>query len=159
MNPKSVLQILFSSRFIVAYVFAAAISWSSYFSPYMFCILFTVYDIIGYEAVRDKLDLTLLHSYRIIQTAFQLALVLLAYACYGLFPALGFLLLWWFGLCDYLYYAIGRYETKGVIWDWLWWTPAGLCKIKITTAALQIQIIIAIWLYAIIMTLHLSGII
>jgi len=95
--------------------------------------LFTVFDIVGFYHVLTKktgvldsiakLDILV---YRGVQTLFQVGLIYVLYAFVNIEAAIGFTLLWWFGLCDLLYYVFSKQEyTKFKTMPWLWWTPLG----------------------------------
>jgi len=90
-----------------------------------------VYD--GVKFVKPK-NVRLI-AYRIIQNMFMASLLANLYYISGglwLCPAL-FLLLWWFGVCDFLFYVFNRQVKAMLEWEdmpWLWWTPGGIvCKI------------------------------
>lgn len=115
-------------------------------------LLFTVYDINGYEGVEGteewmrspqasqwfraylSIDTTaawsilyrrLLCSYRVIQTKFQLLLIAFIATVFDIRVAAAWLVAWWFGGEDILYYLVGRYELPSW-WLWLSWTPFGI---------------------------------
>lgn len=93
-------------------------------------LCFTVFDIIGYyliltkkETVKTKTGALVL--YRILQGAFQFAIAYFLYI-YDLIFAITFMLSWWFGLCDLLYYVLRGVIPKFDDMFWLWWTPYGI---------------------------------
>jgi hypothetical protein len=68
-------------------------------------------------------------SYRFIQTVFQATLTMILYLKSGPIEAMCFNLMWWFGLCDLLYYFLLRQKfIHYTNMYWLWWTPAGMLK-------------------------------
>jgi hypothetical protein len=94
-------------------------------------ILFTSFDVIGYESVAHSTDRENLVRYRIIQTGFQWTLFLLLgmITHWNLWTTIGFFYLWWWGLCDVLFYILlGRLHemTRYGNMSWLWWTPFGI---------------------------------
>jgi len=68
-------------------------------------------------------------AYRIIQTLFQIQLGVLLYFLGGLYVSLAFVLGWWVGGADLIYYLCTwqKYWTWGPVY-WTWWTPWGLLK-------------------------------
>ena len=94
-------------------------------------IIFTAFDVFGYEAVAHSTDRDNLVRYRIIQTVFQwtIFLVLGLLTNWNVWTTLGFIYLWWMGVCDVLFYILlGRLHemTKYGNMFWLWWTPIGI---------------------------------
>jgi len=94
------------------------------------CVVnFATFDILGFSMAR-KVD-KFVTVYRVLQVGYQLML------CHYLFSethewswVLGFLWLWWWGVCDMLYYFIGDAMSPKALWNagnfyWLWWTPYG----------------------------------
>jgi hypothetical protein len=68
-------------------------------------------------------------SYRFIQVGFQVLLSLVLYSFSGVLGPILFNIMWWFGLCDMLYYIL--LKQKFIQFEdmfWLWWTPAGVLK-------------------------------
>jgi len=96
--------------------------------------LFTAFDIVGFYHILTKktgvlTDVPILNEriYRGIQTLFQAGLIYALYAFVNIEAAIGFTLLWWFGLCDLVYYIFSKQpfmEFKTM--PWLWWTPLGI---------------------------------
>lgn len=66
----------------------------------------------------------MLPAYRIIQAMFLVALAALITAAYGWQPGVAFVVLWWTGNQDLLYY-FGLGEPLPGAWTWLGWTPLG----------------------------------
>lgn len=104
-------------------------------------IFFSAFDAIGYfhlfwggnqkEPVPQKHHR--LVSYRFLQTSVQFLITAFLYSIAGIESAITFNLLWWFGVCDLLYYGLLKqnFFEYGEMF-WLWWTPAGfLNKIRI----------------------------
>lgn len=99
--------------------------------PILLCSLlaFASFDAIGYQTVR-KIGGDNLIGYRICQTAFQWMVSILATSLSGglLWVGVGYTLLWWIGVCDWLYYILRKeygYIEFGDMF-WLWWTPQGI---------------------------------
>lgn len=100
-------------------------------------LLFSSMDAIGYfhlvwggdQSVPANNQESRLISYRFIQTVFQALITIILYMQTGLTYALAFNAMWWFGLCDMLYYIL--LKQKFIQYQdmfWLWWTPAGILK-------------------------------
>jgi len=94
-------------------------------------VLFGAMDAIGYYRVgeffgenrpQDKLV-----YYRILQTVFQHLITAVLFIAFGWQIAGLYLLMWWFGVADIVYYIILRqsYLQYGSMF-WLWWTPLGI---------------------------------
>jgi hypothetical protein len=69
--------------------------------------------------------------YRIGQTSVQLLTIILLGVITGwnAWVVLGFIYLWWMGVCDVLFYILlGRLRAMVEYGDmfWLWWTPVGM---------------------------------
>ena len=102
-------------------------------------LFFSVFDYVGYNliAVNNK---DLFH-YRILQVSIQIVLSVVLFLLSPI-SAVCFLLLWWFWLCDWMYYFIdytllklfnigfekgtGFNHVKSEGCNWAWWTPYGL---------------------------------
>lgn|SRR5574343_300941 len=96
--------------------------WSSIF-------LFSGFDYVVFkkvfrESVTNNEGLV---SYRIVQSTLQYFLGYLLYSNFGFQPTLWFFMLWWFGLCDQLYYLLGleKFWEYGE-YTWVSWTPIGV---------------------------------
>lgn len=99
-------------------------------------ITFTWFDVIGYsDIVRGVYELkrTPLVVYRIIQTIVQWSIFIYVFL-YSPYIAILYIMSWWFGLCDHLYYVINDKERDWYFSDshinmpWLWWTSFGMLK-------------------------------
>ena len=94
-------------------------------------IIFTAFDVFGYASVENSKDRDNLVRYRIIQTVFQwtIFLVLGLLTHWNLWTTIGFIYLWWMGVCDVLFYVLlGKLKDMlgyGNMY-WLWWTPMGI---------------------------------
>ncbi len=94
-------------------------------------IIFTAFDVFGYASVENSKDRDNLVRYRIIQTVFQWTIFLLLglLTHWNLWTTLGFIYLWWMGVCDVLFYVLlGKLKDMlgyGNMY-WLWWTPMGI---------------------------------
>ena len=94
-------------------------------------LLFTSFDVVGYDSVALSPDRMNLVRYRVIQTCFQWTVFVLVglITDWNLWTCVGYILIWWMGVCDVLFYVlIGKlgqmltYENM----PWLWWTPLGI---------------------------------
>ena len=108
-------------------------------------LLFTVYDIYGYESIKDKNDLKSVQGYRITQNMFFILLLILTANIYGFKAVISFFVLHRFGVCDFLYYLIGHYRIEGE-YTWLTWTPLLMVRkliniIRRKTATAEMNII------------------
>jgi hypothetical protein len=120
--------------------------------------LFSSMDAIGYfhlvwggdQSVPANNQEARLISYRFIQTVFQAMITVILYTQVGIKYALAFNTMWWFGLCDMLYYVLLKQEfIKYQDMFWLWWTPAGILKSlglleKVSGVTMVIQSIIGL---------------
>ena len=92
-------------------------------------LVFAFYDAVGYFVVttRGGKDAPgqAVAGYRVIQTLFQVTLAALLATVGGGRCAGAFVLIWWFGACDLLYYVLLRQAVPATL-TWIWWTPAGL---------------------------------
>jgi hypothetical protein len=94
-------------------------------------ILFTAFDVFGYGSVEQSTDRENLVRYRIIQTGFQWTLFLLLgiITHWNTWVTIGYIYLWWMGVCDMLFYVLlgklGDMLNYGNMY-WLWWTPIGI---------------------------------
>lgn len=91
---------------------------------------FGSYDVLGFTiAKKADSDVTV---YRVLQVVYQAMLCHLLWSSHDSLPAvLAFVWLWWWGVCDLLYYLIGNWNDyqfllTGKNFYWLWWTPYGL---------------------------------
>lgn len=100
-------------------------------------LLFSSIDAVGFfhllwggdQFVKANNQHQRLVSYRFVQTAFQTTLSALMFSAFGWQLTAAFVLVWWFGLCDVIYYFLIR-QNFFVFTDiyWIWWTPIGLLK-------------------------------
>jgi len=102
----------------------------SIYMAFGFILIFNYFDLLGYGGIMHKiksvnLDLYLntLQYYRIIQTLFEITLLILI-AQYNLMIMVYAVILHIFGLQDILYYIIGGYKFP-TGWTWMYWTPIG----------------------------------
>ena len=100
---------------------------------------FAQFDVIGYsEIVRKKynLDKNALYIYRVIQTIVQWSIAIYVWQFYP-YVAILYILSWWFGVCDHLYYVLNDDERDWYFSDdtvdmpWLWWTSFGMLDSKL----------------------------
>lgn len=100
-------------------------------------LLFSSMDAIGYfhlvwggdQSVPANNQDSRLISYRFIQTVFQALISAILYLNGGISYVLAFNIMWWFGVCDMLYYLLLKQDfTRYDDMFWLWWTPAGILK-------------------------------
>lgn len=97
-------------------------------------LLFSSFDVIGYYYILtnkqtrsySKKNIPLV-IYRILQTIFQV-LIILALIFFGqVIPALLFIFCWWLGTCDWLYYILTKQPyLKLENMFWLWWSLPGI---------------------------------
>jgi hypothetical protein len=136
---------------ILGFAFSGRWGWMAIASM---ILTYVIFDLIGHEAVpEDENHVKLikpLQSYRILQFMFSIALIVNMTVLYSVFLMIKVIVLWWFGLCDLLYYLIGRYPLKkndgtSIEWDWMGWTPWGIIKRKrkyLTSREIVIQAIL-----------------
>lgn len=99
------------------------------------CLIFSIFDYIGFNYSRDK-NLT---TYRVVQYIVQIALTYFVWTIFSWQSAIAWLLLWWTFLCDFMYYGIAWLVNPSGTWEgrsqllqslngvsWAWWTPYGL---------------------------------
>ena len=94
-------------------------------------ISFTAFDSIGWESVAHSEDRMNVVRYRIDQTTYQYIIAALATAVSGglVWVTIGYILLWWIGLCDVLFYYLLKKEADLYSYGnmpWVWWTPLGI---------------------------------
>jgi hypothetical protein len=92
---------------------------------------FTAFDAIGYESVAHSENRMDLVRYRICQTTYQWFLAIFASSLSnGLFwVVFGYIILWWIGLCDVIFYYLLKKEKDLYSYGnmpWVWWTPLGM---------------------------------
>ena len=93
--------------------------------------LFSAWDSIGYESVARSDNRENMIRYRICQTSVQLIIIILlgGITHWNTWVVLGFIYLWWMGVCDVLFYALLNRLQVMVAYgnmSWLWWTPLGI---------------------------------
>lgn len=94
-------------------------------------ILFTSFDVIGYESVAHSDRRENLIRYRIGQSTIQwLVFILMGLLTHwNLWVLGGYVYLWWMGVCDVLFYVLLGKEDELISYadmSWLWWTPLGM---------------------------------
>lgn len=93
--------------------------------------LFSAWDVIGYESVAKSDRRENMVRYRIGQTSVQLLTIILlgVITHWNAWVVLGFIYLWWMGVCDVLFYIL-LHRLRDMIeygdMFWLWWTPVGM---------------------------------
>lgn len=99
----------------------------------LLCALFTftAFDAIGYESVAHSDDRMNLVRYRICQTTYQYVIAFFASVLSGglVWVVAGYMLLWWIGLCDILFYYLLKKQNDLYSYGnmpWVWWTPLGM---------------------------------
>lgn len=106
-------------------------------------VLFASFDAIGYYRLkvhRSPLGSTDIRPYyRTLQAVFQHILTAFLLFLFGWKFAVIYVVAWWFGICDILYYVILRqnYFSYGPMF-WLWWTPIGIVSKLFKTDVLPI---------------------
>jgi hypothetical protein len=93
-------------------------------------VSFTAFDTIGWESVAHSDERMNVVRYRIDQTTFQYIIAALATSVSGglVWVTVGYILLWWIGLCDVLFYYLLKKEADLYSYgnmSWVWWTPLG----------------------------------
>lgn len=100
-------------------------------------LLFSSMDAIGYfhlvwggnQNIPANNQQERLVSYRFIQTVFQMLVSIALYTNVDAMSAVSFNLMWWFGVCDILYYILLKQNFFGYgDMFWLWWTPIGILR-------------------------------
>jgi hypothetical protein len=95
------------------------------FLIFFYIIIFNVFDFLGYsKLVNSDNNNPNIEVYRILQTMFQIIILLLIYFIAGFWIVLSGELIHLTGGQDLLYYWIGNY-TLDKEWTWLSWTPVG----------------------------------
>lgn len=92
---------------------------------------FTSFDAIGWESVVHSEDRMNIVRYRVDQTVFQYIVAALATSLSNglVWVTVGYILLWWIGLCDVLFYYLLKKEKDLYSYGnmpWVWWTPLGI---------------------------------
>lgn len=121
-----------------------AVLWKEPISLYLGATLFfTVFDVYGYyylltrsgndSEINTENYFTYKFAYRSLQIGIQILLIMLIICIsiinkFTIIPLLAFIISWWLGLCDYLYYIILKQYDMLEYNDmfWLWWTPYGI---------------------------------
>ncbi len=94
-------------------------------------ISFTAFDSIGWESVAHSEERMNVVRYRIDQTTYQYIIAAFATAVSGqlVWVTIGYILLWWIGLCDVLFYYLLKKQNDLYSYGnmpWVWWTPLGI---------------------------------
>jgi hypothetical protein len=163
---------IFSDYSYIAFAISMVIvSLTTFLGPVLLlpfsALLFSSMDAIGYFHLVWGGDQTVpvnnqqgrLVSYRFIQVGFQSLLSSILYFNLGFIGVVAFNILWWFGLCDMLYYVL--LKQRFIDYDdmfWLWWTPAGILQkigiiSKVTGMSMLIQSIVGIVITILVMSL------
>lgn len=92
---------------------------------------FTAFDTIGWESVAHSEERMNVVRYRIDQTTFQYIIAALATSVSGglVWVTIGYILLWWIGLCDVVFYYLLKKQADLYSYGnmpWVWWTPLGM---------------------------------
>lgn len=92
---------------------------------------FTAFDTIGWESVAHSEERMNVVRYRIDQTTFQYIIAALATSVSGglVWVTVGYILLWWIGLCDVVFYYLLKKQADLYSYGnmpWVWWTPLGM---------------------------------
>ena len=131
----------------VIYFCAIVFNIQNAFLMYGLLILnFAAFDRMGfYYLAQDAENSNQLISYRILQHGFLIMIGISFYMINPLVPLL-FFASWLFGVCDFLYYILGK-EFKFINYTnmfWLWWCPWSYVGIAKTGKNLTIISILAI---------------
>jgi hypothetical protein len=91
-------------------------------------LLFSSFDYLVFQRiVKTDRQLTGLIPYRVVQTILQYTIGYVIYQSCGLNDFIWYMLIWFFGVCDMLYYIIGKESfLQYTNMYWLWWTPIGI---------------------------------
>lgn len=127
--------------FLLAAILIGAGFWFAPLAAMGALLLFTMFDLVGWEAVQPYYDTDrkLVMAYRILQHTFLLMLFVLTWGLFGWTVAGAWILVWWFGGADILYYWIGQYLLPTATWTWMKWTPLGIIKGDLSTLVVLIQ--------------------
>lgn len=92
---------------------------------------FTAFDTIGWESVAHSEERMNVVRYRIDQTTYQYIIAALATSVSGglVWVTVGYILLWWIGLCDVVFYYLLKKQADLYSYGnmpWVWWTPLGM---------------------------------
>lgn len=92
---------------------------------------FTAFDTIGWESVAHSDERMNVVRYRIDQTTYQYIVAALATSVSGglVWVTVGYILLWWIGLCDVVFYYLLKKQADLYSYGnmpWVWWTPLGI---------------------------------
>jgi hypothetical protein len=92
---------------------------------------FTAFDTIGWESVAHSEERMNVVRYRIDQTTYQYIVAALATSVSGglIWVTIGYIILWWIGLCDVLFYYLLKKQDDLYSYGnmpWVWWTPLGI---------------------------------
>lgn len=100
-------------------------------------LIFSLIDYAGYNLWGKLYENNNINAYRVFALLVQAALC--AVLCYmsSVMAAVAFMLFWWVGVCDLLYYTIDAltwdfdeffYASEKHEMSWLWFTPIGIVK-------------------------------
>lgn len=105
----------------------------------LFALYFAAFDYIFYNmaAVQGWVNEKLINPYRILQTSVQVISIGIAYFFFNWIVALGFIILWWSWVCDWIFYlytwVCNFFEDRKYLSldyfnkiTWSWWTWYGL---------------------------------
>jgi hypothetical protein len=165
------LNVLSDYSYVAFAISVVAIALTTFIGPMVLLpfsvLLFSSMDAIGYfhlvwggdQSVPANNQEARLVSYRFIQVGFQTLVSSVLYFNMGFIGVVSFNILWWFGLCDMLYYVL--LKQRFIDYDdmfWLWWTPAGILQkigviSKVTGVTMLIQSIIGILITILVMSL------
>lgn len=141
MKASEIITNLFARDRVLWYLVLAilnavvAVSFGFY-TGYVFCalVLFAAFDAYGYFYLTQgntygSEDQIRTATYRICQNMFFVLLIAVLLLIAPWHVAAMFVLLWWLGVCDYLYYEMLRqmdYLNSCEDMPWLWWSPYGI---------------------------------
>lgn len=116
---------------LIGFIISAFTSLSAPIILVLAILSFTAFDSIGWESVAHSEDRMNVVRYRIDQTTYQYIIAALATAVSGglVWVTIGYILLWWIGLCDVLFYYLLKKEADLYSYGnmpWVWWTPLGI---------------------------------
>lgn len=108
-------------------------------------LLFASFDAMVFWKAINRISVKSTMIYRILQVTFQVFLCKMMFDASGsIYPAILFMLGWFFSICDWLFYILlKQWGYKGYEdMSWLWWTAIGIIERlqgkKVTGATLTV---------------------
>jgi hypothetical protein len=121
----------FAGTLVSAILLTASIAFKSPFLGYLFFIFaFTSFDVLGFLRVLQAQDGVPRAAYRVVQTSFQIMLMLVIYLLFGWKLVLACFIAWWFTVCDLLFHPMAKVELPEGEINYLNWSVLGLVKLS-----------------------------